>query len=432
MTSTSARMSAAPGGHPEADQLRRQLPGERGATEGRRQEAGQRDADLDRGEEPVGVLGEPGDGLAAAPAARHARAPGRRAGRPARSRRRRTCCRSGRRRRSARCWRGCRSLSVTFVHAHNDSGLPMPSRPDRVCDVTNLAGVPVLTDGVVTLRAHRPDDVRRRPRAVHRPGEPEVDHRAGALLPGRRPVLRHRRGPRRLGLGHLGLRGGGRRRRRHPAVLRHRGAARPGQPAGRDRLRLAPVGAGPRDHAPRPVPAAGLGVRAAAAASGDLVGERRQLGVAARRVAAGLQLRRHGAALGDPARRAARRLGRGAARRRRAHPAHRLAAGAAGHRGASSAAQPARRRRRQDRRGLHRRAHLRLDRWHHPAIHGHPGTRVDVLVRRGPRDRSRRHLGHGRPRHRPARRCCQRLRDQGPARGGDRVLGRIPRPAGAA
>ena len=35
----------------------------------------------------------------------------------------------------------------------------MPRRPDRVCDVTNLAGVPVLTDGVVTLRAHRPDDV---------------------------------------------------------------------------------------------------------------------------------------------------------------------------------------------------------------------------------------------------------------------------------
>ena len=35
----------------------------------------------------------------------------------------------------------------------------MPRRPVRVCDVTNLAGVPVLTDGVVTLRPHRLDDV---------------------------------------------------------------------------------------------------------------------------------------------------------------------------------------------------------------------------------------------------------------------------------
>jgi RimJ/RimL family protein N-acetyltransferase len=45
-----------------------------------------------------------------------------------------------------------------FVHAHNDKGLQVRRRLGRVALVDFPADVPVLTDGTVTLRAHRPDD----------------------------------------------------------------------------------------------------------------------------------------------------------------------------------------------------------------------------------------------------------------------------------
>src|SRR3954447_16891237 len=45
-----------------------------------------------------------------------------------------------------------------FVHAHNDKGLQVGRRLGRVAPVDFPADVPVLTDGTVTLRAHRPDD----------------------------------------------------------------------------------------------------------------------------------------------------------------------------------------------------------------------------------------------------------------------------------
>ncbi len=59
------------GRHAPVDQLRRQVAGERRATEGGGQEAGERDADLDRGQEAVGVRRQPRDGLAPTPSSRH-------------------------------------------------------------------------------------------------------------------------------------------------------------------------------------------------------------------------------------------------------------------------------------------------------------------------------------------------------------------------
>jgi hypothetical protein len=54
-----------PGRETEGDQSRGQLAGQGRATEGGGQEPGQRDADLDGGEEAVGVLGQARDGRTA-------------------------------------------------------------------------------------------------------------------------------------------------------------------------------------------------------------------------------------------------------------------------------------------------------------------------------------------------------------------------------
>ena len=103
----------APAGTPRPTSLGDSSPASVAPPNDGGEEPGQRDADLDRGEEPVGVLGEPRRRPRHAARGAPSRAPGSRAGRPAPSRPRRTCCRSGRRRRPARCWRACRSLSVT-------------------------------------------------------------------------------------------------------------------------------------------------------------------------------------------------------------------------------------------------------------------------------------------------------------------------------
>lgn len=48
---------------------------------------------------------------------------------------------------------------MTFIHAHNDRGLRARPLLGRVCEVKFPEDVPVLTDGVVTLRAHHEGDV---------------------------------------------------------------------------------------------------------------------------------------------------------------------------------------------------------------------------------------------------------------------------------
>ena len=95
---------------------------------------------------------------------------------------------------------------------------------------------PTLTDGVVTLRAHRADDVPRHGRAVPGPGVDRLDDGAGALheadaeeygLPGHAGRLGRRVG--------VGVRGRGRGAVRRHVSLRDEGAG-----PGRDRLRVAP------------------------------------------------------------------------------------------------------------------------------------------------------------------------------------------------
>ena len=203
--------------------------------------------------------------------------------------------------------------------------------------------------------------------------------------------------------------------------------------AGRDRLRLAPVGPGPRDHAPRPVLLLAWGFERAAAADGDLVGERRQLGLAAHGVAAGLQLRRHRAALAAAARRAARRLGRGAARRRRAGPAHRLAAGAAGRgRGRGAAAVPPRGRRPGRAEACQRRADGVLALADAGALHARRRARLPRVPRASSWPPGRRHLGGRRPR-RPTS-CSARIARSTSSRAGRprSATGRTRTPGAAA
>ena len=98
----------------------------------------------------------------------------------------------------------------------------------------------------------------------------------------------------------------------HAAVLRHRRAARRGRRPGRDRLRRAPLGPRPRDHAARPASCCWPGGSSEQRpADRDLVGQPRATGRrGVRRGGSGFTLRRHRARAGSPARRAARRLGR--------------------------------------------------------------------------------------------------------------------------
>jgi RimJ/RimL family protein N-acetyltransferase len=49
---------------------------------------------------------------------------------------------------------------MTFIHAHHDRGLRARPLLGRVCEVKFPEDVPVLTDGVVSLRAHSPADAR--------------------------------------------------------------------------------------------------------------------------------------------------------------------------------------------------------------------------------------------------------------------------------
>ena len=83
-------VSATPGGQAQRDQRRREVRRQgRGAVR-RGEEPGDGDADLDRGEEPVGVTGDGRDPGAAPALASPAGRPGSRAARPGRSRSRRT------------------------------------------------------------------------------------------------------------------------------------------------------------------------------------------------------------------------------------------------------------------------------------------------------------------------------------------------------
>jgi RimJ/RimL family protein N-acetyltransferase len=49
---------------------------------------------------------------------------------------------------------------MTFIHADNDKGLPVEALLGRVCGVKFPEDVPLLSDGVVTLRAHTSTDAR--------------------------------------------------------------------------------------------------------------------------------------------------------------------------------------------------------------------------------------------------------------------------------
>ena len=220
--------------------------------------------------------------------------------------------------------------------------------------------VPVLTDGIVTLRAPPLADVGG---VLEQCTDPVSQRWTTVPVPYTREDAQ--RFVRRDRAGAAGARAAGRSRSRRStswpipagtALLRHRRAARRGQPAGRDRVRRAPVGARPRHHRAGVAAAARVGLPRAAAAHRDLVGERRQLGVAAHGLEARVLLRRRLGPLAAAARRPARRMGRGAARRRRAGAARRVADRASAPRRPRGAARAARRRRRADRRGVRRRA----------------------------------------------------------------------------
>ena len=102
--------------------------------------------------------------------------------------------------------------------------------------VPSMPGAPTLTDGVVTLRAHRDDDVDAVVRAVPGPAEPAVDDRADPYTRADGDPLRARGRCRAGGpTARLGLRGRGR-----GSLRRHRRAARRGRRPGRDRVRLPP------------------------------------------------------------------------------------------------------------------------------------------------------------------------------------------------
>ena len=154
-------------------------------------------------------------------------------------------------------------------------------------------------------------------RAVPGPAVPAVDHGADPLHDGRRRDLRGRDRPRGLGQRHrVGVRG----RERRP-VRRHHLAAQRGRGPRRDRLRLASRRARHRGHGAGAPAAARLGLRGEGPAHGRLVGQQGQLGLPQAGLAAGLRLRGDGPAVAAAARRAARRLGRHAAPRRRARTA---------------------------------------------------------------------------------------------------------------
>ena len=191
--------------------------------------------------------------------------------------------------------------------------------------------VPVLTDGVVTLRAHRPDDV---DAVLEQCADPVSQRWTTVPVPyprERRRRLRHRPwSPR------PGRRAAGSSRSRPPTTTARRGSAAPSSSATR-------ATGGPRSPTARtrgPGAAGSCTAPCGCCWTGGSSEQRLRTVIwwanrgnwASRRTAWRLGFSCDGtvAALAAAARRAARRLGRRAARRRRADPAERLAGRAAG------------------------------------------------------------------------------------------------------
>ena len=125
----SAVASDMPFGRPQLDQRGRELVRQRGRPEGRRQEAGERDPDLHRGEEPVGVAGDSSATRAPAPAAPGERAAaGSRAATPAPSRWRRRARPPARRPGPRRSWPTCYPSGQRIGRCARQN----PTRPTRI------------------------------------------------------------------------------------------------------------------------------------------------------------------------------------------------------------------------------------------------------------------------------------------------------------